>query len=245
MFKKLFARVGIGAAKVDAVLDTDHFSPGGRVEGEILISGGAVEQEVAAITLKLMTVAKEEGEDMDFESGHAIAEYRVTDAFTLQPGDEKQMPFAFDLHPETPITVLDVANNRCKVWLETALDIEMAMDPTDRDYLNIHPSPVMAHFIAAMEDNGFKMVKADVEKGYLRGRGFESASGCYQELEFKPRGFGFSRIQEVELSFIPEGGRTHVLVEIDRAFSGDGYKSLTLADTAGYDEVEAHLKAFF
>ncbi|MCG8563558.1 MAG: sporulation protein [Desulfobacterales bacterium] len=242
MFKKLFAKVGIGAAKVDAVLDTDHFAPGGRVEGRVLISGGKVEQEVSAITLKLMTLAQEEGEDMDLELGHAIAEYRVADPFTLQPGDEKEMPFSFDLHPETPMTVLEVGNNRCKVWLETALDIEMAMDPTDRDYLNIHPAPVVHHFIDAMEKNGFKMVKADVEKGFLRGDGFESQSGCYQELEFKPTGFGFSSVKEVEFSFILNGDQVHVLVELDRAFVGDGYRSLTLASTADYDQVEALLK---
>ncbi|MCG8634329.1 MAG: sporulation protein [Desulfobacterales bacterium] len=242
MFKKLFAKVGIGAAEVDAILDTDHFAPGGRVKGRILIKGGQVEQEVAAIILKLMTLAKQEGEDIDLEMGHAIAEYRVADPFTLQPGDEREMPFSFDLHPETPMTVLEVPNNRSKVWLETALDIEMALDPKDRDYLNIHPAPVVCHFIDALEKNGFKMVKADVEKGFLRGDGFESRSGCYQELEFKPSGFGFSSVREVELSFILAGDNVHVLIELDRAFTGDGYRSLTLSAGAGYEEVESALK---
>ena len=242
MFKKMFAKMGIGSAKVDAVLDTDHFAPGGRVEGRVKISGGKVEQEISAIDLKLMTLAKSEGEEIDVESGHTLASYRVAEPFVLKPGDELEMPFSFDLHPETPITVVDVAKNKCKVWLETSLDIDMALDPTDRDYLNIHPSPIMHHVMNAMTNNGFKMVKADVEVGYINGAGFQSQSGCYQELEYKPPGFGFS-IQEVELSFIPEAHRLHVLIEVDRTFGGDGYRSLTLDNSADYATVEAQLKA--
>ncbi|MCG8639924.1 MAG: sporulation protein [Desulfobacterales bacterium] len=242
MFKKLFARVGIGSASVDAVLTTDHFSPGETVTGRIEIKGGEVEQEIAAISLKLMTVAKKEGEDLDLNLNHVIAEYRISEAFCLQPGDEKVIPFSFELHPETPVTVLDVTNNRCKVWLETALDIEMALDPTDRDYLNIHPSPVIRHFIDAMNKNGFRMVKADVEKGFLRGDTFQSESGCYQEMEFKPARFSLGRTREVELSFVINKDRTHVLVELDRAFAGDGYRSLTVSNHAGYSDVETRLK---
>lgn len=243
MLKNLFAKLGVGSTSVDAVLMTDHFCPGGTVEGVIKIDGGEVEQNISAITLKLMTVAKSEGEDVDLNLNHAIAEYRIAEAFTVKPGDKLERPFSFDLHPETPVTVLDVANNRCKVWLETALDIDMAMDPTDRDYLNIHPSAVVSKFIDAMEKNGFKMIKADVEKGFLRGDGFESRSGCYQEIEFKPSGFGFSRIREVELSFIMDIHHTHVLIELDRAFAGDGYISLTVPNNADHDKIESDLKA--
>lgn len=241
MFKKLLAKIGIGSASVDAVLTTDQFVPGGTVEGRIEIRGGNVEQEVSAITLKLMTLAKADGEDVDIQLDHAIEAYKVADGFVLKPGDEIDIPFSFSLHPETPITVLDVKANHSFVWIETALDIEMARDPKDRDFLDIHPSPVIDHFIKAMNSKGFKMVKADVEKGFLRGDGFQSRSGCYQEMEFKPSGFGLSRIREVELSFIIDADQTHVLIELDRAFTGDGYQSLSLPNTAGYAEVEAIL----
>lgn len=243
MLKKLFAKMGIGAASVDAVLTTDQFHPGGTVSGQINIKGGEVSQDISAIILKLMTIAKREGEDIDLNLSHAIAEYRVSEPFTLEPGETITRPFSFDLHPETPITVLNVANNRCKVWLETSLDIGMALDPKDRDYLNIHPSPVVAHFIEAMEQGGFKMVKADVEKGFLKGHSFQSRSGCYQEMEFKPSGFGFIKIKEVELSFIIDTHQTHVLIEVDRTFVGDGYRSLSVSNDAGFDDVQSQLKS--
>ena len=231
-------KMGIGAAKVDAVLTTDQFLPGSQVEGRIDIMAGDVEQEVAAIHLKLRTLAKSEGDDVDLTLSHIMDQYTLCEAFTLKPGEERSMEFGFTLHPETPVTVLDIPDNRCKVWLETSLDIEMAMDPKDRDYLHIHPTPVITHFIEAMTQSGFQMVKADVEKGFLHGDGFESISGCYQEMEFKPTGLlGGIRIQEVELSFIPEQDRTHVLVELDRTFGGDGYRSFTLSSQASYGEV--------
>ena len=240
MLKKVFAKMGIGSAKVDAILTTDQFFPGETVEGRIEVKGDDVEQEISAITLKLMTRAKQENVLLN----HVLAQYAITKGFTLSPGEEKEIRFSFSLHPETPITVLDVRMNNSLVWLETALDIELALDPNDRDYLNIHPSPVVVHFIKVLNESGYHMFKADVEKGYLRGDGFKSKSGCYQEMEFKPDNFGFSRIREIELSFIIEDDRTHVLIELDRAFAGDGYKSLTVANTAGYAQVKSLLKGF-
>ena len=128
-------------------------------------------------------------------------------------------------------------SHKCSVWLETALDIDYAIDPKDRDYMQIHPGPVVNHFIEAMDELGFAFAKADVEQGQLRGDGFSSRSGIYQELEFKPRGFATLRIEEVELSFIVEPEQTHVLVEVDRRLRGDGYQSLTLPNTISAEEV--------
>ncbi|MGB0466729.1 MAG: sporulation protein [Pontibacterium sp.] len=241
MLKNLFARIGIGAAVVDAVLTTEHFIPGGPVEGRIDIKGGDVEQDISKITLKLMTKLKVENDEGSSFEDHVINAFIVTDAFCLQPNEERAIPFRFTLHPETPVTALEVANNQSKVWLETALDIDFAADPTDRDYMNIHPTAVMMHCIKAMTNNGFVMAKADVEKGGLNGPGFASSLGFYQELEFKPEGFGFTK--EVEFSFVAEQNQTHLLVELDRRFSGDGYRALTFSNQAGYAEVESQLRS--
>lgn len=245
MLKNLFARIGVGAATVDTILTTEHFLPGAEVAGRIEIKGGDVEQEISAITLKLMTNTKIESDESISYSPFALDSFAVTESFTLQPGENRSMDFSFNLHPETPMTVLDTGHNQCQVWVETALDIEFAIDPTDRDYMHIHPTPVVNHFIRAMNECGFGMVKADVEAGYLRAQNFASQSGCYQEMEFRPGGFGaiFGSIQEVELSFILDNGMTHVLIEMDRSFSGDGYHEISLPDSASYEQVEDHLRA--
>ena len=79
-----------------------------------------------------------------------------------------------------------------------------------------------------MDKLGFSLSKADVEKGHLRASTFQSVSGCYQELEYKPNNSNMFGIQEIELSFIPEAHKTHVLIELDRAFKSDGYIDLTI-----------------
>lgn len=241
MLKKLFASIGIGSASVDAILTTEHFVQGGVVEGQIEVKGGDVEQEISRITLDLMTKAKRETDDGTDYVDHVVDSFIATDSFNLTPNEEKSLPFWFNLHPETPITVLEVKKNQCQVWLETRLDIDFAVDPTDRDYMHIHPTEVITDFIQAMTNNGFSMVKADVEIGTLNGHGFSSTSGCYQELEFKPQGF-FGRVKEVELSFISEEHQTHVLIELDRRFSGDGYRSLTVPNNISYGAIEAELR---
>lgn len=243
MLKKIFARMGVGSATVDTVLTTEHFVQGGEVKGQIEIKGGDVEQEISAIKLDLMTKVKQEGENIDVYVNFTIASFVVGKPMTLEPGREMAIPFRFKLHPETPVTVLDVRRNKCKVWVQTALDIDFSLDPKDLDYLHIHPNPVVKHFIESLNKNGYSMVKADVEKGFLRGDNFTSKSGCYQEMEFKPRGFGFGRVKEVELSFISERDRTHVLIELDRGFLGDGYQCMTLSNQAGYAEVDSRVRS--
>ena len=81
------------------------------------------------------------------------------------------------------------------------------------------------------------MVKADVEKGFLRGGNFSSKSGCYQEVEF--RSGGFINNKEIELSFILDGGVIHCLAEVDRSLSmrGDQYVSFTLSRNASDSEI--------
>ncbi|MGL5391513.1 MAG: sporulation protein, partial [Shewanella sp.] len=153
------------------------------------------------------------------------------------------LPFSGQLHPETPFTRLPVRNNQCKVWLQTGLDIDMAWDPTDIDTLEILLTPLAQQLLTAMDSLGYTLCKADVEQGLLTTRGFRSTSGCYQELEFKPRSLGVNTVREVEISLVCEQSQTHVLVELERAFRADGYRYFTLANDAEFADVLASLRA--
>jgi len=147
---------------------------------------------------------------------------------TIAAGAEKHIPFEARLHSETPITEINAGYNQSHVWLETGLDIDLALDPTDRDALHIYPNDAVSTLMEAMDRLGFSLVKADVEKGFLRAPTFQSHSGCYQELEYRPNSRSLFGLQEIELSFVPEAHKTHVLIELDRAFRGDGYVDLTI-----------------
>lgn len=228
MFKKVLASIGIGAAKVDTVLHTEHLQPGQKFSAEIVISAGDVEQDISGLELALMTKVKVESEEGDYFADHVIEKWSIVDERTLEPGETLTIPFEARLHSETPITEISQGLNQSVVWLATGLNIDYALDATDRDPIFVYPNEAVKTFMMAMEQLGYKLAKADVEKGFLRTSSFHSTSGCYQELEYKPAGLNVFGPKEVELSFIPEALKTHVLIEIDRVFSSDGYVDLTI-----------------
>ncbi|KHD24646.1 Gram-positive sporulation control protein Spo0M [Vibrio caribbeanicus] len=239
MFGKLKASLGIGAAKVDTVLESMSVFQGETLKGTVHIQGGDVEQQIDAINLKLCTEVKVESDDSVSYQDFIIGKLQAVQPFTIQPGENKQVPFELKLDDETPITALNALKNQCHVWVETTLDIDFAIDPKDRDFVEVKPLPVAAKVISLIEQAGFSMVKADVEKGHLRGSNFSSKSGCYQEIEF--RNNGFINKKEIELSFILDGRVMHCLAEVDRSLSmrGDQYVSFTLALDASEAEISS------
>ncbi|NLS11347.1 sporulation protein [Vibrio sp. SM6] len=241
MLKKLKASLGIGGAKVDTVLDEMSVAQGAILTGRVEILGGDVGQQIEAITIKLNTEMKVENDNGVSYQTYTLDTLQAVAPFYLEPNESKSVPFSLKLHDETPITALNATNNQCHVWLETTLDIDFAIDPRDRDFLQVRPLRVAAEVIRTIEMAGFTMVKADVEKGFLRGHNFSSNSGCYQEIEFRQGGFLSSK--EIELSFILDGNALHCLAEIDRSLglSGDQYRSFTLPLTATSDQIQAAL----
>ncbi|KHT40258.1 sporulation protein [Vibrio sinaloensis] len=239
MFGKLKASLGIGAAKVDTVLESMSVFQGETLKGTVHIQGGDVEQQIDAINLKLCTEVKVESDDSVSYQDFIIGKLQAVQPFTIQPGENKQVPFELKLDDETPITALNALKNQCHVWVETTLDIDFAIDPKDRDFVEVKPLPVASRVISAIEQAGFSMVKADVEKGHLRGSNFSSKSGCYQEIEFRKN--GFINKKEIELSFILDGRVMHCLAEVDRSLSmrGDQYVSFTLALDASEAEISS------
>lgn len=236
MFGKLKASLGIGAAKVDTVLNTNAVMQGESIHGTVHIYGGDVAQQVDAINLKLCTEVKVETEDSTSYQSVMIGQLQAVQPFMIEVGEHKQVPFNIKLADEAPITALNAYKNQSHVWIETTLDIDFALDPKDRDYVEVHPLAVVAKVIAAIQSAGFEMVKADVEKGFLRGQNFSSTSGFYQEIEFRNR--GFMNRKEIELSFVLEGNAVHCLAEVDRALGrGDQYTSFTLSRHASDMEV--------
>ena len=242
MFKKLKAALGFGGGtKVDTILENPSLHQGETLIGTVRMMGGDVEQKIEAIKIALCTQMKVEEDDEVSYVSHVLFEQEVISGFEIQAGETKEMTFELDLPNETPITALNTENNQCQVWIETVLDIESAVDASDRDYLEVLPLPAVQHAIEIMTHEGFVMEKADVEKGFLNGNGFQSVSGCYQELEFRNDSFFNGR--EIELSFILDGEYLHCLSEIDRdSGDGDTYRSFTVSRFADEHEVLNALK---
>lgn len=238
MFKKLKASLGIGAAKVDTILENPELFQGDTLIGTVHIQGGDVEQQIDAIHLKLNTEVKVESDNGTSYQTLTLFHTQAVDPFMIRVGEKKEIRFTIKLPDETPITALNVRNNHCDVWVETVLDIDFAIDPTDRDLLVVKPMSVAATIINQIEQAGFGMVKADVEKGYLNGGHFKSHSGGYQEIEFRSN--GFINKKEIELSFILDGQVLHCLAEVDRSMGfnrGDQYVSFSLNTNASSAEI--------
>jgi sporulation-control protein len=226
MFNKLMSSLGLQGIQVDTRLHTTAPQAGQAIQGEVIFKGAASNKIINGIYLKLMTTAEVESDDAEYNSALSIAEWHISGAFELQAHQSHAFPFSIQLPFETPVTDVPCRVNKTRVWLHTHLDVDWGLDATDKDYLQILPTPAMQVFIQAMQQCGFQLMTVDVEQGQLRGNGFHSSIGCYQELEFKPTQL-FNSINEVEVSFVAEQHQTHVLLEVDRKFRGDGFNSLT------------------
>ncbi|MCW4153378.1 sporulation protein [Halomonas sp. 18H] len=229
MFDKLMAAVGIGNARIDTMLDTDTAEAGSVLKGEIHIVGGEVSQELDALVLDLASEAIQEVDDEKVKVPHAWATLRIAEPMTIQPGEERTLPFEMTLPLLSP---LSVGREHPKTWVATRADIAMAIDPRDKDPLRILPGELQRNVFEAMDQLGFTMTSAPLELSRKN-----PATGCLQEFEFKPTtGSRFRHLDEAEIAFLPSnqtGEGLDLLVQRDTRATGLG--SL-LSEMAGTDE---------
>ena len=236
MFNKLMSSLGMQGIQVNTCIYNSPIQAGQVLNGEVIFKGASSHKNINGIHLQLMTSAEVESGDSEYNQALCIAQWHISGAFELQANASHNFPFSIQLPFETPMTEVQCRYNKTKVWLHTHLDVDWGLDATDKDFLKIEPTFAMQSFLhamqqcgfqLAMQQCGFQLATVDVEKGQLRGHGFHSTIGCYQELEFKPTAM-FNQMNEVEVSFVAEQHQTHVLLEIDRKFRGDGFKSFTI-----------------
>lgn len=238
MFKKLLAAVGVGGAKVNTVVTGGDLQPGGPIKGVVVVKGGDVDQTIEGLRIRLMTEVEVEVGDQEMRQPQVLAEWPIRFAGVLPAGEEQRVPFEATLPWETPVTVVPGLVRAAKVWLQTGLAIDDAVDASDRDELRIVPLPAMRHVMAAIEAAGFRPKSADMEQGQLRGRGFQSTIGCYQEIEYRPSGLSVGwRVKEIELSFVARPDQLHLVIEVDRSFAGDSFLSISVPHSASAEQV--------
>ncbi len=222
----MLATVGIGAAKVDTVLNSSIFYPGGKIDGVIHITGGSVDQEIDELDLSVLVEVKRESDDNTYYENHAVAKYNVAKKFKINKEEKIQIPFEFYLPYELPISAVGSRKfNSIKVFLKTDLDIDDALDKADYDYLQIQPLPAMKNTLDALDSLGFTFIKSDIEYGHIQ----ESNFNFYQEIEYRAGNTVYSRkISELELTFIGKNDGVMLILELDKKgfFGGDTYRRL-------------------
>ncbi|MFB6244529.1 MAG: sporulation protein [Halobaculum sp.] len=204
--KKVLASIGIGNASVDTILPSDTVYPGETIDADVQIVGGDVEQEVGTIRLEIETRYRTEEGYREVD----VDRFTLTEGLTIQPDEETVREVTIDVPYSTPVTYGNV-----DVWIETELDIDLAVDPEDTDYLDVQPTPRLQTVFDAMDGLGFSLRTAECEADpygrYTAGRGF------VQEFEFRASSGEFrGRADEVELVSQPGPDELDLFVEVDR-----------------------------
>lgn len=211
MLKRILASVGIGAAKIDTLLQGDTFSPGQDVSGVVTMKGGAVEQSIDTIELCVRTQYLKEVDDKKVYITTDLVKYHVSHPFVIQPGEQKEVPFTFQLPSDTPLTV-----GKSAVWVYTGLSISTAIDPSDNDRIRVNPTAGQSVVMQALEQLGFRLRSVDCEYHSRSPRKF------VQEFEYVPTNLFRNKLDELEVIFLGDvsSGSIELLLQIDRRARG-------------------------
>ncbi|PTM56423.1 sporulation protein [Desmospora activa] len=203
-FAHLFARVGIGSASVDTRLEKSSYEQGECVRGEVVISGGKVAQEIEGIDLYLIVTERtEEG-----TKHHQWAKFRLTEPLQIESGEIKNIPFTFQMPLDTP-----VSGGAFRTYLQTGLDVDSAVDPQDRDHIEVRFHRKNLAVYHALLHLGFREVKDDGEEAWKYGINRRLR---VQEIEFRPGQQFRGTLDELEMTFTEEDGKPVALLLVDR-----------------------------
>ncbi|MEQ2529677.1 sporulation protein [Robertmurraya yapensis] len=232
-FNKVFASVGIGAAKVDTKLERETVTPGEEIRGVVEIQGGNIEQTIDSIYLTIHTTYIKERDDKKFTDVGQVDKFKLTEPFTIQANERKEIPIAFRIPSDTPLTI-----GRTKVWVATGLDIKNAVDPTDKDFIKVVPNRLMEAVLNGVSDLGFRLREADCEEAPYRLR---RRLPFVQEFEFVPVSGPYrGRLDELELVFFPTSSDDmEIMLQVDRR--ARGLASL-FAEALEMDETNVRLR---
>ncbi|MPW37973.1 MULTISPECIES: sporulation protein [Vibrio] len=237
-FKKTLASLGIGSAKVDAVLQQETIVPGDTVSVVIHVYGGATEQHIDHIDIKLCCsyISEQEQRQPHTEGpikrkvsqNYVLDKWDLPYSFTIHPAEERTFEIELTAPLNTPLTIGD-----SKVWLETSLDIDLAIDPTDKDLLTVRPDPVLDAIFSELEELGLRIRQAECEEA----KGFELP--FVQEFEFVPTtGLFHGTWREIEIIAYRDQQQLQLWFEIDRGKRG---VSGLLSSLLGSSELNCYL----
>lgn len=225
LFKKILSSIGVGGAEVNTELSQSSVRIGEDIQGVVNIIGGAVEQNISRVEVELKTEYVKEVDDRKERHTATLIKVIVDRDIEVAPNEKKQIPFSFRVPDHTPISI-----SKRNVWVETELEIPLAIDPEDRDYVDIRPSGTMEAVLDAMINVlGFRLREVECKAGYISG----SQGGFIQEFEFIPQSAFRGALDEVEITFLPDAQGVCIFMQVDRKVRG--FKSF-IQEAAGLDE---------
>ena len=212
VFRKLMAAFGAGV-EVDTVLSNPAVRPGELLRGVVNFRGGNSEHKVEGIFIDLTAVVEVESGDNEFKSTYSFLRRQVAGPFQLASGAAHSQPFEIPLPWETPISAIGGHPlHGMRLGVSTELALAGAMDKGDLDPLQVNPMPAQEHVLAALDRNGFRFKKADLERGTLQG----STMPFFQEIEYHAGGQWRDHFNELELTFLAGPSQMDIILEADK-----------------------------
>ncbi|MGQ0838741.1 sporulation protein [Actinokineospora sp.] len=213
MFQKVLASLGSGGAKVDARLLDRTIRPGGTLHGEVLLTGGQVDQEVESLGVRLLARVQSDGDrpetaDLPFQSVHLAGRELV------RAGAQITVPFEVQMPWETPITsVLGKYLTGMAVGLQTTLSLAgTVVDPQDVDAVAIEPTPAQHRILDAMSRLGFQFRAAALERNRLDG--VDQQLPFFQEITFTTAPAFARAFSEVSVTFLARPHDVQVVLDV-------------------------------
>ncbi|MCT9096738.1 sporulation protein [Haloarchaeobius sp. HME9146] len=200
--RRVLSSVGIGAATVDTVLPRNELTPSEELTVDVEIEGGDADQQVDGIYFAFAT---------QYWSGTShdtavIDSVTVAEDFTIEAGSRRTIEVEVTVPPATPVTV-----GSTNVWLKTGLDIDWAIDPTDRDTIRVDPDPIRQAFFDAAESLGYVFDEADCKATHA----VDPARPFVQEFDFVPEWGPYVDSGDLEAVFVPSDDGVTAVVQVE------------------------------
>jgi sporulation-control protein len=146
----ILSRIGIGSATIDLIPENTTVRLGGQINASLKLEGGSSRQTAKDIEIALITQYKAEGaEDNSFWKQYGLWEMEIEEELVVQPGDDRTVDVPpIQVPRSAPVTMGDTT-----VWIQSALDIDWAVDPSDVDQIEVQPNALLQAVLDALEDH--------------------------------------------------------------------------------------------
>lgn len=245
-FKKILSSVGIGSAKIDAILDADEYRQNDVIRAQIKLIGGSVEQTIDQLYFNLQThyiatrerVVEDDGdtetEERSIRQTATISSICIDETIVLAAQEEQILELDIPIPCYCPLSL----DKNSSVWLSSGLDIKAAIDPTDKDLINVRAGDLLQALLSAFTELGFSLARVK-NKELLDNP--HNPLPMLQQLEFINNSGPFKgKFDEIEVVPFVYDDYVEVFLEIDRKSKGiSGFFKEAL------DQDESHVNFHF
>lgn len=195
MFKDIMARFGKGSSRVDLVLSKTEIPLGERLEGELQLHGGSVDQTIQEIRIEFYFEIKSN----EKVQTHLVAVIPYQASFLLRADQKRRVPFYLNIPTDLPLSNPDI-----RYYFITKLSIAGALDQTDQDEIKILPPERLERILHAFYQLGLK------ETSHSR-----IFNGETQEFYFTPTVFLADVASEIIFMVAMEPERVRLVLEME------------------------------